>query len=161
MPRWWLRCTGRRPIRPDYSDPAQRAAVERALAYMALEPGTRRAEIGLDRVFIGSCTNSRIEDLQAAAAVVAGRRVHPTVSALVVPGSAAFKRQAEEEGLDRMFRAAGLEWRRAGCSMCLGVNPDVLKSGERCARVGPQQCYGRADVIEWLEPHACSKQIGR
>src|SRR6476469_3132244 len=116
-----------------YADPDERAAAERALAYMALEPGTPIREIEVARVFIGSCTNSRIEDLRAAAAVVEGRRVHPSVRAMVVPGSAQVKRQAQTEGLDRIFIDAGFEWRRAGCSMCLGMNPDVLAPGERCA----------------------------
>src|SRR6266540_4312605 len=101
----------------DFDDPDARAAAERALAYMALEPGTPIQEIGVDRVFIGSCTNSRIEDLRAAAAVVLGRHVHPSVRAQVVPGSAQVKKQAEAEGLDRIFLDAGFEWRRAGCSM--------------------------------------------
>jgi 3-isopropylmalate/(R)-2-methylmalate dehydratase large subunit len=131
------------PDPSDYDDPDERAAVERALEYMALEPGTAIADIHVDRVFIGSCTNARIEDLRAAAAVVSGRHVHPTVRAMVVPGSAAVKRQAEEEGLDRVFQAAGFEWRRAGCSMCLGMNPDVLAPGERCASTSNRNFEGR------------------
>jgi 3-isopropylmalate/(R)-2-methylmalate dehydratase large subunit len=123
-------------------EPADEAA-ERALAYMALEPGTPIREIGIDRVFIGSCTNSRIEDLRAAAAVVRGRRVHPSVRAMVVPGSAQVKAQAEAEGLDRIFVDAGFEWRRAGCSMCLGMNPDVLAPGERCASTSNRNFEGR------------------
>ncbi|MBV8562632.1 MAG: 3-isopropylmalate dehydratase large subunit, partial [Actinobacteria bacterium] len=111
-------------------EPADEAA-ERALAYMALQPGTPIREISVDRVFIGSCTNSRIEDLRLAAAVVRGKQVHPSVRAMVVPGSAQIKAQAEAEGLDRIFTEAGFEWRRAGCSMCLGMNPDVLSPGER------------------------------
>jgi 3-isopropylmalate/(R)-2-methylmalate dehydratase large subunit len=134
---------GRVPDPADLDDPDDRAAAERALDYMALEPGTPIAEIRVDRVFIGSCTNSRIEDLRVAAAVVAGRRVHPSVKALVVPGSAAVRRQAEAEGLDVIFRAAGLEWRRAGCSMCLGMNPDVLAPGERCASTSNRNFEGR------------------
>src|SRR2546428_7028177 len=110
---------------------------------MALGRGTPIQEIRVDRVFIGSCTNSRIEDLRAAAAVVAGKRVHPSVTALVVPGSAQVKRQAEEEGLDRVFEAAGFEWRRAGCSMCLGMNPDILQPGERCASTSNRNFEGR------------------
>ena len=110
---------------------------------MALEPGTAIADIAIDRVFIGSCTNSRIEDLRAAAAVLAGKRVHPDVRVLVVPGSAAVKRRAEEEGLDRVFRDAGCEWREAGCSMCLGMNPDVLMPGERCASTSNRNFEGR------------------
>jgi 3-isopropylmalate/(R)-2-methylmalate dehydratase large subunit len=123
-------------------EPADEAA-ERALAYMALEPGTPIREISVDRVFIGSCTNSRIEDLRTAAAVVRGRRVHPSVRAMVVPGSAQVKAQAEAEGLDRIFVDAGFEWRRAGCSMCLGMNPDVLAPGERCASTSNRNFEGR------------------
>jgi 3-isopropylmalate/(R)-2-methylmalate dehydratase large subunit len=126
-----------------FDEPERRAAVERALAYMGLEPGTRIEDISIDRVFIGSCTNSRIEDLRTAAAVVAGRRVHPSVRAMVVPGSATVKRQAEAEGLDRIFTAAGFEWRRAGCSMCLGMNPDILSPGERCASTSNRNFEGR------------------
>ena len=123
-------------------EPADESA-ERALAYMALEPGTPIREITVDRVFIGSCTNSRIEDLRAAAAVVRGQRVHPSVRAMVVPGSAQVKAQAEAEGLDRIFVEAGFEWRRAGCSMCLGMNPDVLAPGERCASTSNRNFEGR------------------
>jgi 3-isopropylmalate/(R)-2-methylmalate dehydratase large subunit len=123
-------------------EPADEAA-ERALAYMGLTPGTPIREIAVDRVFIGSCTNSRIEDLRAAAAVVRGRHVHPTVRAMVVPGSAQVKQQAEAEGLDKIFVDAGFEWRRAGCSMCLGMNPDVLQPGERCASTSNRNFEGR------------------
>jgi 3-isopropylmalate/(R)-2-methylmalate dehydratase large subunit len=131
------------PDPADFEDPEERAAVERALTYMALSPGTRIGDIAVDRVFIGSCTNARIEDLRAAAAVVGGRHVHPSVQALVVPGSATVKRQAEEEGLDRVFIDAGFEWRRAGCSMCLGMNPDILQPGERCASTSNRNFEGR------------------
>jgi 3-isopropylmalate/(R)-2-methylmalate dehydratase large subunit len=131
------------PDPADYADPDEREAVERALAYMALEPGTPIKDIALDRVFIGSCTNARIEDLRTAAALIAGKRVHPQVSAMVVPGSATVKRTAEEEGLDRIFEAAGFEWRRAGCSMCLGMNPDILGPGERCASTSNRNFEGR------------------
>ncbi len=131
------------PDPSDFDDPADREAAERALHYMALEPGTRIQEIEVDRVFIGSCTNARIEDLREAASVVAGKRVHERVRALVVPGSAGVKRQAEEEGLDRVFEAAGFEWRRAGCSMCLGMNPDILQPGERCASTSNRNFEGR------------------
>jgi 3-isopropylmalate/(R)-2-methylmalate dehydratase large subunit len=131
------------PDPADFDDPDERAAVERALAYMALEPGTPLQDVHVDRVFIGSCTNSRLEDLRAAAAVVAGKRVHPSVRALVVPGSATVKRQAEEEGLDRIFVEAGFEWRRTGCSMCLGMNPDILAPGERCASTSNRNFEGR------------------
>jgi 3-isopropylmalate/(R)-2-methylmalate dehydratase large subunit len=118
-------------------------ATERALTYMALTPGTPIREISVDRVFIGSCTNSRIEDLRAAAAVVRGKHVHPNVRAMVVPGSAQVKAQAEAEGLDKIFVDAGFEWRRAGCSMCLGMNPDVLAPGERCASTSNRNFEGR------------------
>jgi len=131
------------PDPDDFDDADARAAAERALAYMALEPGTPIQEIAVDRVFIGSCTNSRIEDLRAAAAVVQGRHVHSSVRAMVVPGSAQVKRQAEAEGLDRIFIDAGFEWRRAGCSMCLGMNPDVLQPGERCASTSNRNFEGR------------------
>jgi 3-isopropylmalate/(R)-2-methylmalate dehydratase large subunit len=131
------------PDPADYDDADERAAVERALAYMALEPGTPLQDVHVDRVFIGSCTNARIEDLRTAAAVVAGKRVHPQVRAMVVPGSATVKRSAEEEGLDRIFEQAGFEWRRAGCSMCLGMNPDILAPGERCASTSNRNFEGR------------------
>jgi 3-isopropylmalate/(R)-2-methylmalate dehydratase large subunit len=131
------------PDPAEYADPDEREAVARALEYMALEPGTPIEEIRIDRVFIGSCTNARIEDLRAAAAVAAGRRVAPGVKALVVPGSARVKRLAEDEGLDRLFLEAGFEWRNAGCSMCLGMNPDVLQPGERCASTSNRNFEGR------------------
>jgi 3-isopropylmalate/(R)-2-methylmalate dehydratase large subunit len=134
---------GRVPDPSELDDPAEREAAERALRYMDLQPGTPIEEIGVDRVFIGSCTNARIEDLRAAAAVVDGRRVAPTVRAMVVPGSAKVKRQAEEEGLDQVFITAGFEWRQAGCSMCLGMNPDILGSGERCASTSNRNFEGR------------------
>jgi 3-isopropylmalate/(R)-2-methylmalate dehydratase large subunit len=127
----------------DFDDADERAAVERALAYMALEPGTPLQDVHVDRVFIGSCTNARIEDLRTAAAVVAGKRVHSRVRAMVVPGSATVKRSAEEEGLDRIFEQAGFEWRNAGCSMCLGMNPDILAPGERCASTSNRNFEGR------------------
>jgi 3-isopropylmalate/(R)-2-methylmalate dehydratase large subunit len=110
---------------------------------MALEPGTPLNEIEIDRVFVGSCTNGRLEDLRAAAAVLAGRRVHPRVRAMVVPGSTAVRALAEAEGLDRTFRDAGFEWREAGCSMCLGMNPDILAPGERCASTSNRNFEGR------------------
>jgi 3-isopropylmalate/(R)-2-methylmalate dehydratase large subunit len=134
---------GRVPDPAAYDDPAERESVERALRYMALEPGTPIREIAIDRVFIGSCTNARIEDLRAAAAVASGRHVAPTVRAMVVPGSAKVKRQAEDEGLDRVFTTAGFEWRQAGCSMCLGMNPDILQPGERCASTSNRNFEGR------------------
>jgi 3-isopropylmalate/(R)-2-methylmalate dehydratase large subunit len=116
---------------------------ERALHYMDLEPGTAMEEIVLDRVFIGSCTNSRIGDLRAAARMVDGRRVNPQVHAMVVPGSQQVKAQAEAEGLDEVFRRAGFDWRSAGCSMCLGMNPDILQPGERCASTSNRNFEGR------------------
>ena len=115
----------------------------RALRYMDLRPGTAIADIAIDRVFIGSCTNARLEDLRAAAKVIQGRRVHPKVRALVVPGSTTVKRAAEEEGLDLVFKTAGFEWRNAGCSMCLGMNPDILAPGERCASTSNRNFEGR------------------
>ena len=130
------------PVSAAVPEPASEAH-ERALAYMGLEAGTPIEEIALDRVFIGSCTNSRIGDLRAAAAVVRGRRVAPTVSAMVVPGSQQVAKQAEAEGLDEVFRAAGFDWRTAGCSMCLGMNPDTLAPGERCASTSNRNFEGR------------------
>jgi 3-isopropylmalate/(R)-2-methylmalate dehydratase large subunit len=123
--------------------PVGRETAERALAYMALEPGTPMREIPLDRVFIGSCTNSRIEDLREAATIVSGRRVADSVRAMVVPGSQQVKARAEEEGLHEVFQAAGFEWRTAGCSMCLGMNPDILAEGERCASTSNRNFEGR------------------
>ena len=123
--------------------PADREAAERALAYMALEPYTPMREIALDRVFIGSCTNSRVQDLREAASMVEGHRVADSVRAMVVPGSARVKAQAEEEGLDEVFRGAGFDWRSAGCSMCLGMNPDILQPGERCASTSNRNFEGR------------------
>jgi 3-isopropylmalate/(R)-2-methylmalate dehydratase large subunit len=117
--------------------------MRRALEYMGLVPGTRLTAIPVDKVFIGSCTNARIEDLRAAAAVAKGRKVHASVTALVVPGSGLVKRQAEEEGLDRVFVEAGFQWRLPGCSMCLGMNPDRLKPGERCASTSNRNFEGR------------------
>jgi 3-isopropylmalate/(R)-2-methylmalate dehydratase large subunit len=110
---------------------------------MGLEPGTQMTDIALDRVFIGSCTNSRIEDLREAARVVAGRQVAATVRAMVVPGSQQVKAQAEREGLDKVFSEAGFEWREAGCSMCLGMNPDILQPQERCASTSNRNFEGR------------------
>ncbi len=124
---------------PEPADEVQ----ERALRYMDLRPGTPMREIPLERVFIGSCTNSRIQDLREAAAVVAGRQVATGVNAMVVPGSAQVKAQAEQEGLDDVFRAAGFDWRSAGCSMCLGMNPDILSEGERCASTSNRNFEGR------------------
>ena len=123
--------------------PDKREAAERALAYMGLEAGTSIKDIEIDRVFIGSCTNSRLADLRAAADMVRGRQVHPNVSAMVVPGSALVKWQAEKEGLDSVFTEAGFEWRAAGCSMCLGMNPDILMPQERCASTSNRNFEGR------------------
>ena len=131
------------PSPDDIDDPLDREAAERALAYMDLEPGTPISDIRIDRVFLGSCTNGRIEDLRAAAEIVHGRTVHPDVSAMVVPGSGLVKLQAEEEGLDLVFKEAGFEWRDAGCSMCLGMNPDILSPGERCASTSNRNFEGR------------------
>ena len=124
-------------------DPQERNTVERALEYMGLKAGTPIQEITIDRVFLGSCTNARIEDLRAAARVVDGKRIADTVSAMVVPGSGLVKRQAEEEGLDKIFLEAGFEWRDAGCSMCLAMNPDYLEPGERCASTSNRNFEGR------------------
>jgi 3-isopropylmalate/(R)-2-methylmalate dehydratase large subunit len=135
--------SGKVPDPRQVSDPARRAAMERALEYMGLQPNTPMSEIRVDKVFFGSCTNARIEDLRAAAEVVRGKKVAPTVHAMVVPGSGLIKHQAEEEGLDRVFLDAGFEWREAGCSMCLGMNPDQLKPGERCASTSNRNFEGR------------------
>ena len=135
--------TERVPSPEEFDSPADREATERALHYMALEPGTPIEQIAIDRVFIGSCTNSRIGDLRAAAEVVAGRRVASSVDAMVVPGSQQVKAQAEAEGLDEIFRKAGFDWRVAGCSMCLGMNPDILQPGERCASTSNRNFEGR------------------
>jgi 3-isopropylmalate/(R)-2-methylmalate dehydratase large subunit len=125
-------------------DPVRREGMERALAYMALKPRTPIQDIRIDKVFIGSCTNSRIEDLRAAAAVAKGRKVAANVKiAMVVPGSGLVKAQAEKEGLDRIFRAAGFEWREPGCSMCLAMNADRLEPGERCASTSNRNFEGR------------------
>jgi 3-isopropylmalate/(R)-2-methylmalate dehydratase large subunit len=123
--------------------PADREAAERALAYMGLEAGTPMTEVAPERVFIGSCTNSRIEDLREAAEIVDGRKVASSVRAMVVPGSQQVKADAEAEGLHDVFRAAGFEWREAGCSMCLGMNPDILIEGERCASTSNRNFEGR------------------
>ncbi len=125
--------TGRVPDPSSFTVPGEKEGAERALAYMGLEPNMPIQEIKIDRVFLGSCTNSRIEDLRSAARIIRGRKVHPDVYAMVVPGSNAIKRQAESEGLDGIFKDAGLDWREAGCSMCLGMNPDILEPGQRCA----------------------------
>jgi len=129
------------PARMD--SPADREAAERALAYMDLRPGTPMTEIPLDRIFIGSCTNSRISDLREAASLVDGRKIASSLRGMVVPGSQHVKAQAEEEGLDDVFRSAGFEWRESGCSACLGMNPDILQPGERCASTSNRNFEGR------------------
>jgi 3-isopropylmalate/(R)-2-methylmalate dehydratase large subunit len=131
------------PDPSDFANQEERKTAARSLEYMGLAGGTPISDVRLDRVFIGSCTNARIEDLRAAAAVVRGYHVADTVSAMVVPGSGQVKRQAEKEGLDRIFREAGFDWREAGCSMCLGMNPDILKPGERCASTSNRNFEGR------------------
>jgi 3-isopropylmalate/(R)-2-methylmalate dehydratase large subunit len=134
---------GRVPEPAAFADPAERESVERALQYMALEPGTPISEIAIDRVFIGSCTNARLEDLRAAARVARGHHVSPGVHAMVVPGSERVKAAAEREGLDQIFREAGFDWREPGCSMCLGMNPDILRPGERSASTSNRNFEGR------------------
>lgn len=135
--------TGVVPDPASFENEVERKAAERALEYMGLKPGTPIRDIKIDRVFIGSCTNARIEDLRAAAAVVKGHKVAPNVRAIVVPGSQSVKAQAEAEGLDEIFKAAGFEWRESGCSMCLGMNPDILQPGERCASTSNRNFEGR------------------
>ena len=135
--------TGRVPDPASMEGSADREAAERALEYMDLEPDAAIQDIRIDRVFLGSCTNSRIEDLRSAAELVKGRSVHDSVYAMVVPGSVAIKTQAEQEGLDGVFRDAGFDWREAGCSMCLGMNPDILQPGERCASTSNRNFEGR------------------
>jgi len=138
-----LPLSGSVPDPDSFDSPAAREVAARALAYMGLTPGTRLRDIAVDTVFIGSCTNSRIEDLRAAAAVFEGRQVAPKVRTLVVPGSGQVKAQAEAEGLDKVFTAAGAEWRSPGCSMCLGMNPDQLSPGERSASTSNRNFEGR------------------
>ncbi|MXO67511.1 3-isopropylmalate dehydratase large subunit [Altererythrobacter marinus] len=135
---------GRVPAPESFADPAKQEAARKSLAYMGLEPGQRLADVAIENVFIGSCTNSRIEDLRAAAEVLRGRHKAPGVKwAIVVPGSGLVKRQAEAEGLDRVFTAAGLEWREPGCSACLAMNPDKVPAGERCASTSNRNFVGR------------------
>lgn len=131
------------PNPDDYDDLDKRQAVTRSLQYMGLTPGTLLADLAVDRVFIGSCTNGRIEDIRAAAAVAKGRKVPPSVGAMVVPGSGLVKRQAEDEGLDKILLDAGFEWREPGCSMCVGINPDRIEDGERCASTSNRNFEGR------------------
>jgi 3-isopropylmalate/(R)-2-methylmalate dehydratase large subunit len=131
------------PNPADFVDPNDRKSAERALEYMGLKAGTPISDVVVERVFIGSCTNSRIEDLRVAAQFVRGKKVSAKVYAMVVPGSQPVKRKAEEEGLDRIFKEAGFDWRESGCSMCLGMNPDILKPGERCASTSNRNFEGR------------------
>jgi 3-isopropylmalate/(R)-2-methylmalate dehydratase large subunit len=131
------------PRPEDAASASARETAERALRYMDLQAGTPMQSIAIDRVFLGSCTNGRIEDLRAAAHIVAGHRVAAGVAAMVVPGSGLVKRQAEQEGLDAIFKDAGFEWREPGCSMCLGMNPDILLPGERCASTSNRNFEGR------------------
>jgi 3-isopropylmalate/(R)-2-methylmalate dehydratase large subunit len=127
-----------------FADPAKQQAAAKSLAYMGLTPGTRMQDVSVEHIFIGSCTNSRIEDLRAAAAIAKGRHVAANIrQALVVPGSGLVKRQAEAEGLDRIFIEAGFEWREPGCSMCLAMNPDKVPPGERCASTSNRNFVGR------------------
>jgi 3-isopropylmalate/(R)-2-methylmalate dehydratase large subunit len=135
--------TGRVPVAADIADPGKRNAAERSLAYMGLKGGEKVTDIALNRVFIGSCTNARIEDLRAVARVVDGKRVNANVNAMIVPGSGLIKDQAEAEGLDKIFVTAGFEWREPGCSMCLAMNPDKLMPGERCASTSNRNFEGR------------------
>ena len=135
--------TGSVPNPEDMATPEEQATAERALTYMGLEQGTPIQDIPIDRVFLGSCTNARLEDLRAAAGIVRGKQVHPNVRAMVVPGSTMLKQKAESEGLNEVFQAAGFEWREAGCSMCLGMNPDILAPGERCASTSNRNFEGR------------------
>ena len=135
--------TARVPDPNSFAEAEDRTAAERALEYMGLEPNTPIESIAVDRVFLGSCTNARIDDLRGAAAVIRGRKVSDSVYAMVVPGSTAVKKQAEAEGLDALFKDAGFDWREAGCSMCLGMNPDILSPGERCASTSNRNFEGR------------------
>ena len=135
--------TGRVPNPQDAANEAERSSLERALSYMALKPGTQLTDIPIDRVFIGSCTNGRLDDLRAAARVLRGYKIHPKVHAMVVPGSQSVRAAAEQEGLHRVFLEAGAEWRESGCSMCLGMNPDILQPGQRCAATSNRNFEGR------------------
>jgi 3-isopropylmalate/(R)-2-methylmalate dehydratase large subunit len=134
---------GRVPVPAEIADENKRSAAERSLGYMGLKGGEKITDIKLDRVFIGSCTNARIEDLRAVARVVGGKTVNANVNAMIVPGSGLVKAQAEAEGLDKIFKAAGFDWREPGCSMCLAMNPDKLAPGERCASTSNRNFEGR------------------
>jgi 3-isopropylmalate/(R)-2-methylmalate dehydratase large subunit len=131
------------PNPDDIADEGKRQSKWRALDYMGLKPGTKITDISLDMIWIGSCTNGRIEDLRAVAKIVEGRKIHDRLKGMIVPGSGLVKVQAEAEGLDKIFTAAGFEWREPGCSMCLGMNPDQLKPGERCASTSNRNFEGR------------------
>jgi 3-isopropylmalate/(R)-2-methylmalate dehydratase large subunit len=131
------------PHPDDFTNNSDKEAAKRALEYMDLTPGQKIKDIKLDRIFIGSCTNGRIEDLRDAAAIVKGKKINDGLEAMVVPGSTLVKKQAEEEGLDKIFIDAGFDWREAGCSMCLGMNPDILQPGERCASTSNRNYEGR------------------
>src|SRR6202046_5604074 len=142
-PEQVISVTGRVPVPAEIADPGKLIAAEASLAYMGLKGGEKLTDIAIDRVFIGSCTNGRIEDLRAAAKIVADKKVHASVSAMIVPGSGLVKEQAEAEGLDKVFLSAGFEWREPGCSMCLGMNPDKLSPGQRCASTSNRNFEGR------------------
>jgi 3-isopropylmalate/(R)-2-methylmalate dehydratase large subunit len=135
--------TGRVPVASEIADEHKRRAAERSLEYMGLKGGEKITDIALDRVFIGSCTNSRIEDLREVARIAGGKKVNEKVYAMIVPGSGLVKEQAEAEGLDKIFKAAGFDWREPGCSMCLAMNPDKLAPGERCASTSNRNFEGR------------------
>ncbi len=143
---------GRVPVPADIADETKRKAAERALDYMGLEGGEKITDITLDRIFIGSCTNGRIEDLRVVADIVEGKRVNENLSAMIVPGSGLVKAQAEEEGLDTIFKAAGFEWREPGCSMCLAMNPDKLNPRERCASISNRNFEGRQGRLGRTHP---------
>jgi len=142
-PEQVISVTGRVPLPSEIADDNKRIAAERSLGYMGLKGGEKITDIKLDRVFIGSCTNARIEDLREVARVVEGRHVNGNVNAMIVPGSGLVKIQAEAEGLDKIFKAAGFDWREPGCSMCLAMNPDKLKPEERCASTSNRNFEGR------------------
>ena len=135
--------TGKIPNPENSTDRDEKISIEKALEYMGLKPDTKIEDIKIDRVFIGSCTNSRIEDLESAAKIVENKKVNSNVNAMVVPGSTLVKSIAEQKGLDKIFKDAGFEWREAGCSMCLGMNPDILQPEERCASTSNRNFEGR------------------
>ena len=146
------------PHPDDFNNNSDKEAAKRALEYMDLTPGQNIKDIKLDRIFIGSCTNGRIEDLRDAAAIVKGKKINDDLEAMVVPGSTLVKKQAEEEGLDQIFIDAGFDWREAGCSMCLGMNPDILQPGERCASTSNRNYEGRQGV--WWKNTPCESKDG-